>query len=118
MFGSFGGATAATSITFISQAAFAAGLPQRLGLKKMAAAVRSCRSIGKMCIRDRSDRAVRGKTGTRRFAGVSCGVERDEVAIVWARGGDAAEGELISLGFPRSMRFGRTEIDARGLHCT
>jgi urease subunit alpha len=47
MFGSFGGATAATSITFISQAAFAAGLPQRLGLKKMAAAVRSCRSIGK-----------------------------------------------------------------------
>jgi urease alpha subunit len=47
MFGSFGGATAATSITFISQAAFAAGLPQRLGLKKMAAAVRSCRCIGK-----------------------------------------------------------------------
>jgi urease subunit alpha len=47
MFGSFGGATAATSITFISQAAFAAGLPQRLGLKKMAAAVRNCRSIGK-----------------------------------------------------------------------
>jgi urease subunit alpha len=47
MFGSFGGATAATSITFVSQAAFAAGVPQRLGLKKMAAAVRNCRSIGK-----------------------------------------------------------------------
>jgi urease subunit alpha len=47
MFGSFGGATAATSITFISQAAFAAGLPQKLGLKKIAAEVRSCRRIGK-----------------------------------------------------------------------
>jgi hypothetical protein len=50
-------------------------------------------------------RAVRGETGTRRFAGVSCGLERGEVAIVRAGGGDAAEGELISSGFPRSMRF-------------
>jgi len=47
MFGSFGGATATTSITFISQAAFSAGLAQKLGLKKTAAAVRNCRSIGK-----------------------------------------------------------------------
>jgi urease subunit alpha len=47
MFGSFGGATAATSITFISQAAISAGLPQRIGLRKMIAAVRNCRRIGK-----------------------------------------------------------------------
>jgi urease subunit alpha len=47
MFGSFGGATAATSITFVSQAALAAGLPQKIGLRKMIAAVRSCRSIRK-----------------------------------------------------------------------
>ena len=47
MFGSFGGATAATSVTFISQAAMSAGLPQKLGLQKRAAAVRDCRRIGK-----------------------------------------------------------------------
>ncbi len=47
MFGSFGGATAATSVTFISQAAMSVGLPQKLGLQKRAAAVRDCRRIGK-----------------------------------------------------------------------
>jgi urease subunit alpha len=47
MFGSFGGATAATSITFVSQAALSAGLPQRIGLRKMIAAVGNCRRIGK-----------------------------------------------------------------------
>ncbi len=47
MFGSFGGATAATSITFMSQAALTAGLPHKIGLKKMVAAVRDCRKIGK-----------------------------------------------------------------------
>jgi urease subunit alpha len=47
MFGSFGGATAATSLTFVSQAALSAGLPQRIGLRKMIAAVRNCRRIGK-----------------------------------------------------------------------
>jgi urease subunit alpha len=47
MFGSFGRATAATSITFISQAALSAGLPQRLGLRKIIAPVRHCRKIGK-----------------------------------------------------------------------
>ena len=47
MFGSFGGAMAATSLTFISQAALSAGLPQQLGLRKRAVAVRNCRSIGK-----------------------------------------------------------------------
>jgi urease subunit alpha len=47
MFGSFGRATAATSITFTSQAALSAGLPQRLGLRKIVAPVRHCRKIGK-----------------------------------------------------------------------
>jgi len=47
MFGSFGAATAATSITFLSQAAMSAGLPQKLGLKKIVRAVRNCRRIGK-----------------------------------------------------------------------
>ena len=47
MFGSFGGATAATSLTFVSQAALSAGLPQKLGLQKRAVAVRNCRRIGK-----------------------------------------------------------------------
>lgn len=47
MFGSFGAATATTSVTFISQAALSAGLPQQLGLEKFARAVRNCRKIGK-----------------------------------------------------------------------
>ena len=47
MFGSFGGATAATSITFMSQAALSAGLPQKIGLKKIVSPVRDCRKIGK-----------------------------------------------------------------------
>jgi len=47
MFGSFGLATAATSITFISEAALSTGLPEELGLEKMVAAVKNCRRIGK-----------------------------------------------------------------------
>jgi urease subunit alpha len=47
MFGSFGRAIAATSITFVSQAAFSSGLPAKLGLRKIARAVRNCRKIGK-----------------------------------------------------------------------
>lgn len=47
MFGSFGGATAATSLTFTSQAALEAGLPHKLGLRKQAVAVQNCRTIGK-----------------------------------------------------------------------
>jgi urease subunit alpha len=47
MFGSFGRATAATSITFMSQSAGNSGLAQRLGLQKMIAPVRNCRRIGK-----------------------------------------------------------------------
>lgn len=47
MFGSFGKATAATSLTFVSQAALEAGLPASIGLNKTAVAVEQCRKIGK-----------------------------------------------------------------------
>ncbi len=47
MFGSFGGAVAATSLTFVAKAALEAGLPQKLGLHKTAVAVEQCRAIGK-----------------------------------------------------------------------
>ena len=47
MFGAFGGATAATSLTFISKAALDAGIPKKINLQKPAAAVRNCRKIGK-----------------------------------------------------------------------
>jgi urease subunit alpha len=47
MFGSFGSATAATSLTFVSQAALEADIPARLGLHKTAVAVENCRTISK-----------------------------------------------------------------------
>lgn len=47
MFGGFGAATGSTAITFVSQAAVVAGLPQRLGLKKIVRPVSNCRRIGK-----------------------------------------------------------------------
>ncbi len=47
MFGSYGGARATTSITFLSQAAVAASVPQRLGLRKAISSVRGCRSVRK-----------------------------------------------------------------------
>jgi len=47
MFGALGGAIAATSLTFVSQAALAAGIPEKLGLKRRAVAVKGTRSIGK-----------------------------------------------------------------------
>jgi urease subunit alpha len=47
MFGSFAGARHATCLTFISQAALAAGVPERLGLKKTIAVVKGCRSLSK-----------------------------------------------------------------------
>jgi urease subunit alpha len=47
MFGAFGGATAATSLTFLSQAALEAGVAEKLGLQKTAVAVAQCRAIGK-----------------------------------------------------------------------
>jgi urease subunit alpha len=47
MFGSFGGALARTSLTFLSQAAQASGVADRLGLRKQVAAVRGCRTVKK-----------------------------------------------------------------------
>ena len=45
MFGAFGGAIAATAVTFVSQASVADGVQERFS--KKAVAVRDCRSIGK-----------------------------------------------------------------------
>jgi urease subunit alpha len=47
MFGSFGRAIGPSGITFVSQAALDAGVPQQLGLRKQVAAVRNCRQVGK-----------------------------------------------------------------------
>ena len=47
MFGSFGGAMARGSLTFMSQAAVAADLSDRLGLHKQVSAVKNCRSVRK-----------------------------------------------------------------------
>ncbi|WP_306564612.1 urease subunit alpha [Aquabacterium sp.] len=47
MFGAFGGAVARTSLTFMSQAAIAAGMPQQYGLAKQVVAVKGCRSVKK-----------------------------------------------------------------------
>ncbi len=47
MFGSFGAATTATSLMFLSQAAFAENIPSKLGLHKTAVAVEQCRNISK-----------------------------------------------------------------------
>ncbi|MBE9156728.1 urease subunit alpha [Nodosilinea sp. LEGE 06152] len=47
MFGSFGGAIAATSFSFVSQAAIDWGIPEQIGLAKATAAVANCRSLSK-----------------------------------------------------------------------
>ncbi|HSC83794.1 MAG TPA: urease subunit alpha [Pseudomonas sp.] len=47
MFGSYAGMRHATSLTFISQAALDAGVPQKLGLQKQIAVVRGCRDVQK-----------------------------------------------------------------------
>ncbi|MDE2253343.1 MAG: urease subunit alpha [Betaproteobacteria bacterium] len=47
MFGAFGGARLATSLTFISQQALSLGIGARLGLRKTLATVRNCRSVKK-----------------------------------------------------------------------
>lgn len=47
MFASYGGSRHATSITFISQAAFDAGVPQQLGLQKKIGVVKGCREVQK-----------------------------------------------------------------------
>lgn len=47
MFGAFGGALAATSMTFMSQAAIAEGVAEKLGLRSLLGTCRNCRAIGK-----------------------------------------------------------------------
>lgn len=47
MFGSFAGAIATTSLTFLSQAAMTAGIPQQLGLQKTTVAVSGTRNLTK-----------------------------------------------------------------------
>ncbi|RAI32697.1 urease subunit alpha [Rhodoplanes serenus] len=47
MFGAFGRAVAATSVVFVSKAAVAAGLAERLGTEKAMVAVENTRTIGK-----------------------------------------------------------------------
>jgi urease subunit alpha len=47
MWAALGSAVARTSITFVSDAALRAGVPQRLGLERWVEPVRNCRAIGK-----------------------------------------------------------------------
>ena len=47
MFGAFGGARTATSVTFVSRAALDAGIGPELGLKKRLVAVKGCRTLRK-----------------------------------------------------------------------
>ncbi|MEN9995364.1 MAG: Urease subunit alpha 1 [Pseudomonadota bacterium] len=47
MFGSYGGALARGSLTFVSQAGLAAGIGQRYGLQKTLSAVKGIRGVGK-----------------------------------------------------------------------
>ncbi len=47
MFAAFGGARSATSVSFVSQAAAAAGVGEKLSLAKRLVAVRSCRTVRK-----------------------------------------------------------------------
>ena len=47
MFGSYGGALARGSLTFLSQSGLAAGLGERLGLRKTVSAVKGCRTVKK-----------------------------------------------------------------------
>ena len=47
MFGAYGGAIASTCLTFVSQAALAAGVPEKLSLRRRAVAVKNTRNITK-----------------------------------------------------------------------
>jgi urease subunit alpha len=47
MFGAFGRALSEICLTFLSAAAFDAGVPERLGLARKTSAVRDCRKLGK-----------------------------------------------------------------------
>ncbi len=51
MFGAFGGAMAATTLTFLSRAAAEAGLAEAIGLKSCIGVVKGCRGIGKKDMR-------------------------------------------------------------------
>ena len=48
MFGSYGGARTATSLSFISQASLDAGIPEQIGLQKQAIAVSNTRNLSKV----------------------------------------------------------------------
>jgi urease subunit alpha len=47
MFGAYGGALASTCLTFVSRAALDAGVPEQLGLRRRAVAVKNTRAITK-----------------------------------------------------------------------
>ncbi|EKD40254.1 MAG: hypothetical protein ACD_75C00119G0003 [uncultured bacterium] len=47
MFGAFGGAMAATTMTFLSRAAMAEGVAEKLGLRSLLGTCRNCRTLGK-----------------------------------------------------------------------
>ena len=47
MFGNYGGARTATSLSFVSQAAIDAGIPEQIGLQKKAIAVNNTRNLSK-----------------------------------------------------------------------
>lgn len=47
MFGGFGGAIAATSLTFVSQVALEEGVPEQIGLRKNAVAISNTRNLSK-----------------------------------------------------------------------
>ena len=47
MFGNYGGARTATSLSFVSQAAISAGIPEQIGLQKQAIAVSNTRNLSK-----------------------------------------------------------------------
>src|SRR5262249_50591628 len=47
MFGHYGGAPSALSLSFVSRVAYERGLGQQLGLKKQLVPVQNCRTIGK-----------------------------------------------------------------------
>ncbi|WP_019589975.1 MULTISPECIES: urease subunit alpha [unclassified Thioalkalivibrio] len=51
MFGSYGPAMTGTSVSFVSQAALAAGIGEQLGLQRKLVAVSGCREIGKQDMR-------------------------------------------------------------------
>lgn len=51
MFGSFGGAIGATSLTFVSKVALKAGIPDKLNLQKKVVAVSNTRNLSKMSMK-------------------------------------------------------------------